>query len=69
MGEQAEGIGITFEVGEIGPHSFAHMPANSLARIFGKETPYGFFAAVPERWITHIVGVTGCLYNRSYLLE
>ena len=66
MGEQAEGVGIALEVGDVVPERGRHLLAQREALALGEEGLYGFLAGVAEGRVAHIVGQTGRSHDLSY---
>ena len=69
MCQEAEGIGIPFEMRDVVPEAVAYPPFQSLSLAFSKECLDGLFAAVAERGITQIVSQTCRLDDGSNLLK
>ena len=59
MGQQAEGIGVTFKVREVLPLDFVELFLQGKSFTFGEEGRDGPFARMAEGWIAQIVGQAG----------
>ena len=71
MGQQAEGVGVTFKVGEVLPKSRgeAVIVPQSQSLSFGEEGGDGPFARMPERRITQVVRQAGGGHDGTYLWQ
>ena len=59
VGEEAEGIGITIEMGDVVPHFDGELFAKIKSLALSKEGTNGGFSFVSEGWIAQIVCQTG----------
>ena len=69
MGQQAEGVGITFKVGDVIPESGRYLLLQFLAGTFSKERLDGLFARMSKGRIAQVVGQTSGGYNLSNLFK
>ena len=69
MREQAEGIGVAVEVGDVVPGGFGELVAEFLPRPLREEGANGLFAGVTEGGIAHVVRQTGCRHDGTDAFE
>ena len=65
VGEQAKRIGITVEMGEVGPNGWWQLRLQLLPTAFAEEAADSALATMSEGRIAHIVGQTGGTDNGS----
>ena len=67
MGQQAEGIGVSFEVGNVVPEFLRYMFFQVGSLAFGEIGLNGFLARMSKRRIAHVVSQAGCADDSAYL--
>ena len=67
--KQSEGVGVTFEVGDVVPESFSYALLQVGSGTLGEEGLDGFLAAVPEWRVAHVVCQTSSTDDGSYLFK
>ena len=56
MGEKPEGVGVTFEVGQVIPFLWRKLVPERSARTLAEICLYGFFAGMSERRVAEVMG-------------
>ena len=69
MGEQSEGIGVTFEMSDVIPENLRQLLLQRLAWSFGEECLDGFLSTMSERRVTQVVREACRGDYLSYLFE
>ena len=69
VGEQAEGVGVALEAGEVAPFLGAHAAGQALARPFGEVGGDGLLARMAERGVAHVVCQAGGGHDGPYLAQ
>ena len=69
MRQQAEGIGIALEVGEVVPENGTHLALKVCASTFEEISLHGLLTTMSERRIAKVVSQTGCSHDLPNLLK